>query len=104
MTQLYPLAPGSLFIAFYDSQGYGGGILTHLRMGYIVVIERVINAPNIYQDSLFYYSMLVIKHLWRISFRTGCSKPQYGRVSLTLLAVSFLFPASYCQCNRVLSR
>jgi hypothetical protein len=26
--QLYPQAPGYLFVAFYDSQGYGGGILT----------------------------------------------------------------------------
>jgi hypothetical protein len=31
--QLYPQAPGSLFIAFYNSQGYGGGILTSLHMG-----------------------------------------------------------------------
>jgi hypothetical protein len=26
---IYPQALGSLFVAFYDSQGYGGGILTH---------------------------------------------------------------------------
>jgi hypothetical protein len=26
MVQLYPQALGSLFVAFYDSQGYGGGI------------------------------------------------------------------------------
>jgi hypothetical protein len=26
-----PQAPGSLFISFYDSQGYGGGILTRLH-------------------------------------------------------------------------
>jgi hypothetical protein len=30
MTQLYTQKPGSLFIVFYDIQGYGGGILTHL--------------------------------------------------------------------------
>jgi hypothetical protein len=29
VAQLNPQAPGSLFFAFYDSQGYGGGILTH---------------------------------------------------------------------------
>jgi hypothetical protein len=28
-----PQAPGSLFIALYDSQGYGGGILTRLHSG-----------------------------------------------------------------------
>jgi hypothetical protein len=30
VAQLYPQALGSLFVAFYDSQGYGGGILTRL--------------------------------------------------------------------------
>jgi hypothetical protein len=33
VAQLYPQAPGSLFVAFYDSQGYGGGILTRLYAG-----------------------------------------------------------------------
>jgi hypothetical protein len=28
---VYPQAPGSLFTALYDSQGYGGGILTTLH-------------------------------------------------------------------------
>jgi hypothetical protein len=32
MAQLYPHALGSLFVAFYDLQGYGGGILTYLHM------------------------------------------------------------------------
>jgi hypothetical protein len=32
--QLYPQAPGFLFIALYDSQGYGGGILTRLFTEY----------------------------------------------------------------------
>jgi hypothetical protein len=33
VAQLYPQAPGSLFVAFYDSQGYGGVILTRLHTG-----------------------------------------------------------------------
>jgi hypothetical protein len=32
MAQLYSQALGSLYIAIYDSQGYGGGILTRLHM------------------------------------------------------------------------
>jgi hypothetical protein len=32
VAQLYPRALGSLFVASYDSQGSGGGILTHLHM------------------------------------------------------------------------
>jgi hypothetical protein len=31
VAQLYLRALGSLFVASYDSQGYGGGILTHLH-------------------------------------------------------------------------
>jgi hypothetical protein len=33
VAHLYPQAPASFFVAFYDSQGYGGGILTHLHTG-----------------------------------------------------------------------
>jgi hypothetical protein len=32
-SQLYSQAPGSLFVASYDSQGYSRGILTHLHSG-----------------------------------------------------------------------
>jgi hypothetical protein len=35
MPQLYPQAPGSVFVASYDSQNYGGGILTSLHTGWI---------------------------------------------------------------------
>jgi hypothetical protein len=31
VAQLYPQAPDSHFVAFYDSQGYDGGILTRLH-------------------------------------------------------------------------
>jgi hypothetical protein len=31
VAQLYPQAMGSLFVASYDSQGYGGGIRTRLQ-------------------------------------------------------------------------
>jgi hypothetical protein len=31
VARLYPQTPGSLFIASYDSQGYGGGIRTRLH-------------------------------------------------------------------------
>jgi hypothetical protein len=33
VAQLYPQAPDSIFVAFYDSHGYVGGILTRLHMG-----------------------------------------------------------------------
>jgi hypothetical protein len=36
MAQLYPQTQGSLFVASYDTQGYGGGILTRLHTGSIM--------------------------------------------------------------------
>jgi hypothetical protein len=33
VAQLCPQAPGSLFVASYDTQGYGGGILSRLHTG-----------------------------------------------------------------------
>jgi hypothetical protein len=33
IAQLYPRALGSFFVTSYDSQVYGGGILTHLHTG-----------------------------------------------------------------------
>jgi hypothetical protein len=34
VAQLYPQTPGSLFVASYDSQGYGGGIRTRFHGGF----------------------------------------------------------------------
>jgi hypothetical protein len=36
MAHLYSWALGALSVASYDSQGYGGGILTHLHTGYVI--------------------------------------------------------------------
>jgi hypothetical protein len=38
---VYPQATGSLFFAFYDSQGYGGGILTPLHTGNHAISENI---------------------------------------------------------------
>jgi hypothetical protein len=40
MAQLYSWALGSPFVTSYDSQGYGGGILTHLHTGKLDIISR----------------------------------------------------------------
>jgi hypothetical protein len=40
---LYPEAWGSLFVALYDSQGYGGGILTRPHTGSSEYMEKVNN-------------------------------------------------------------
>jgi hypothetical protein len=52
VAQLYPRALGSLSVASYDSQGYGGGIVTHLYKGQfpmrllICEIVPVVNSLN----------------------------------------------------------
>jgi hypothetical protein len=38
VAKLYSEAVGSLFVALYDSQGYGESILTHLHTGVCSVI------------------------------------------------------------------
>jgi restriction endonuclease Mrr len=43
VAQLYPQALGSLFVASYDSQGYGGGILTRLHTGKNIVYTNDVN-------------------------------------------------------------
>jgi hypothetical protein len=40
VAQLYPQALDSLFIAFYDSQGYGGGIRSCLQTGYCSLLTH----------------------------------------------------------------
>jgi hypothetical protein len=35
VTRLYPQVLGSVFVASYYSQGYGGGIRTHLHTGFL---------------------------------------------------------------------
>jgi hypothetical protein len=41
-------ALGSLSVAFYDSRGYGGGILTHLHMGYCLFWVQYFNFWSLY--------------------------------------------------------
>jgi hypothetical protein len=43
VAQLYPQALGFLFVASYDSQGYGGGILTRLHAVYNLRADRTEN-------------------------------------------------------------
>jgi hypothetical protein len=40
IAQLYPQALGSLFVASYDSQGYGGGIGPRLHTGCIALKSK----------------------------------------------------------------
>jgi hypothetical protein len=48
VAQLYPQALGSLFVASYDTQGYGGGIRTRLHTG----SSRSMNFLQIFSNSV----------------------------------------------------
>jgi hypothetical protein len=78
VAQLYLRELGSLFLASYDSQGYGGGIVTRLhtvrttvqvqvevilrptvsqtvRLGVVPLLERVIRCYISLSDNYFFY-------------------------------------------------
>jgi hypothetical protein len=54
VAQLYPQTLGSLFIASYDSQGYGGGIRLRLHAGLILKFVEIIfnNSVRTSQETL----------------------------------------------------
>jgi hypothetical protein len=42
VAQLYPQTLGSVFVASYDSQGYGGGIRTHFHTGLPIILSLLV--------------------------------------------------------------
>jgi hypothetical protein len=46
VAQIYPWALGSLSVASYDSQGYGGGIISRLRFAMLFIYSVTIKFPN----------------------------------------------------------
>jgi hypothetical protein len=80
VAQLYPQAPGSLFIDFYDLQGYSGGILTCLHMennvSIFTVIEKTKEAPS--------------KKRVTVLLQDGCLTLNLEAVSFSKVSVIFL--------------
>jgi hypothetical protein len=60
-TQLYPQARGFLFVAFYDLQGYGGGIVTHLHMGYFKLFYYLHGQTDENQETPFWIRNNVVQ-------------------------------------------
>jgi hypothetical protein len=46
VVQIYPQTLGSLFVAFYDSQSYGGGIRTRLHTGWFPRYRTLSQGPS----------------------------------------------------------
>jgi hypothetical protein len=100
VAQRYPLALGSLSVASYDSQGYGGSILSRLHTGihiclvtfrYIyMVIIKIIDAANLLRK--------------KVSLSLGKKRkpPPLSLVSFFILSVIHmvaLLKASVCDVN-----
>jgi hypothetical protein len=58
VTQLYPQVQGYLFVAFYFSQGYGGGILTCLHMGSVSLYNDILACLNVISMLLSFILLL----------------------------------------------
>jgi hypothetical protein len=69
VAQLHPQAPGNFFVASYDSQGYGGGILTFLHAGpfpiqYSLTIQPSHTVPpELLTAALLYLTTLSVSRL-----------------------------------------
>jgi hypothetical protein len=74
MAQLYPQALGSLFIASYDSQRYGGGILSRLHTAltdYSTVTLKYFGTDSPGNSSLAGVLCIALHYLPPDSFATG---------------------------------
>jgi hypothetical protein len=80
VAQLYPQTLGSLFVASYDSQGYGGGIRTHLHAGIPVfshISERTTHRKH--SPSIAARCRPHRKHVSRVRLRVNLSVSSTGR-------------------------
>jgi hypothetical protein len=58
MAQLKPPGTGLLFVALYDTQGYNGGILTHLHTGFLIHHNLLFSIIRLFDGT--YYEILSI--------------------------------------------
>jgi hypothetical protein len=78
--QLYPQTLGSLFVASYDSQSYGGGILTCLHTGH---------SDNIvYSDRLPNTSRRTKERTFRVTSKRHRRRPLIGKSSNHIIAIN----------------
>jgi hypothetical protein len=79
VAQLYPQAPGSFPVAFFDSQGYGGGILTRLNTrGIIIIIITTIPWSSVLLEKLLIaVTKEFINILWNLIFFTVFTRALY---------------------------
>jgi hypothetical protein len=78
VAQLYPQALGSLFIASYDSQGYGGGIITslHTKISSLILMMNSVN--TVVANSLFNCTQF-LHYATRFSLLAMQTKPYDGQ-------------------------
>jgi hypothetical protein len=75
VAQLYPQALSSLFVALYDSQGEGRGIVSHLHEGPFPILYSLIILPfdTVYSElltaALLYLTMLSVSKLHSVEWQ-----------------------------------
>jgi hypothetical protein len=95
VAQLFPRALGSLYVASYDSQGCGGGVLTRLHMGRFLAAEQsyvTTDGQSVNKSWCRAHSGLVTRHISRPKVSIGkfvsCLR---GETSLTRGRVDFWY-------------
>jgi hypothetical protein len=79
VTQLYPQALGSLFVASYESQGYGGGIQPRLHTGAELTTNRVLVITSRLGPTENAAHLLLKSCLWeRVLFMKALPSNNYG--------------------------
>jgi uncharacterized membrane protein len=76
VAQLHPQAPASLFVAFYDSQGDGGSMLTRLHMGQVSGIVIII----IIIIFLFFYLLTKLHSSSKANYKISTNKDRNKRI------------------------
>jgi hypothetical protein len=77
VAQLYSRASGSLFITFYDLQGYGRGIQTCLHTGDMHVMASLISSFEVGSVSPFDYA----RFMSCVSFSSTCKRVKLSSCS-----------------------
>jgi hypothetical protein len=98
VAQLYSQALGYIFVASYDSQGYGGGILTRLHTGFTVCQSHImtVRRPSETRDQFFFLLQILFRQL-RVCYFVALSLTRGRACNLLLL----LGPASAVPALRI---
>jgi hypothetical protein len=95
VVKVYSRALGSLFVTSYDSQGYGGGILTRFHMGSLLVFKvkvkvmlRLMVSQSVCLGVGFTLELVARYYFLSESCCLVCGAPSLTRGQVCLLSVN----------------